>query len=143
MWTMQRGRAKPMYRLLIADDDRAACDLLVGALSTSECHIEVVSRGRDVLRRAGEGKVDILIAEVHLADLPAWELSPEVHRIDAEISVITVTADKTWATAKRVRGQGEPVFFYGLKPLNVSEMQEVVQGVVEWRRGRLSPGDAG
>ena len=129
-----------MYRVVIADGDRASRDLLAQALSIDECHIERVSRGEDVLRYLTKGQVDILITEVHLPDMPAWKLIPQVHQIDRELPVITMTADDTWETSTRVRGEGGPIFFYGLKPLDLREMQEVVHSVACWRQQRRCEG---
>jgi len=134
---------KDMYRVVIADGDRASRDLLAQALSIDDCQIEMVSRGKDVLRHLTKGQVDILITEVHLADMPAWNLIPQVHQIDRDLPVITMTADDTLETSRRVRLEGGPVFFYGLKPLNLREMREVVRGVVRWQQKRRQEGKAG
>jgi len=130
-----------MYRVVIADEDRASRDLLAQALSMDDCQLQMVSRGEDVLRHLIKGQVDILITEVHLPDMSAWNLIPKVHQIDRDISVITMTADTTWETLKRVRKEGGYVFFYGLKPLNLQEMQEVVRSVVQWRQKRHRAGN--
>ena len=106
------------------------------ALSIEDYRIEVVSRGEDVLQHIAAEGADVLIAEVHLPDMPAWDLIPKVHEIDRRIPVITVTADDTWETSRRVRVESGPVFFYGLKPLNLKEMQEVVRGAVRWMQGQ-------
>ena len=131
-----------MYRVIIADGDRASRELLAQALSIDDCHIERVSRGEDVLRYLTKGQVDILITEVHLPDMPAWELIPQVHQIDRDLPVITMTADDTWETSKRVRIEHGPVFFYGLKPLDLQEMQEVVCSIVQWQQKRCRAGNA-
>lgn len=126
-----------MYRVLIADGDQAARDLLTQALSVDDCQIDAVSLGGDALRHITEAVVDILITEVHLPDMPAWDLIPAVHRFDPDISVITVTADDTWETSRKVRMAGGQNYFYGVKPLNLREMQEVVHSVARWRQERL------
>ncbi len=127
-----------MYRVLIADGDRASRDLLAQALSRDDCQIEVVSRGEEVLQRVATERVDVLIAEVHLPDMPAWDLIPKVRQIDRHISIIAVTADDTWETSRRVRVERGPVFFYALKPLNLREMQEVVCCAAQWTQRRRS-----
>jgi len=71
---------------------------------------------------------------VHLADMPAWILIPKVHQLDPDIPIIAVTADDSWETSRRVRVEGGPVFFYGLKPLNLREMQKVVGCAMDWRK---------
>ena len=128
-----------MHRVLLADGDQDSRDLMAQALSLDDYQIEAVSLGGDALRHIAEGTVDILITEVHLPDMPAWDLIPRVHRIDPDIPVITVTADDTWETSRRVRMAADQAIFYGLKPLDLREMQEVVRSVVRWRQERLRP----
>lgn len=126
-----------MCRLLMVDEDRTARDILAQALSMDNYQIEVACQGTDALRRLAAKGVDILITEVHLTDIPAWDLIPEVYRIDPDIPVITMTADDTWETSRRVRENG-PIFFYGLKPVNLREMREAVRSAARWRQKRRS-----
>ena len=121
-----------MYRVLIADQDQEAAALLLQALSTDDRQIEVVPHGEDVLRRLRAGQVDILITEVNLPDMPAWELISQIHRLALDVPIIAVTKDDSWETSRSIRIEHGPVFFYGLKPLNLREIQEVVRAAVRW-----------
>ena len=84
-----------------------------------DCRIKAVSLGEEVLRHISEEKTDVLVVEVHLPDIPAWELLPKVREIDREVLIVAVTNDDCWEISKRVRVKSGPVFFYGLKPLVV------------------------
>lgn len=126
-----------MYRVLIADGDGAFRDLLAQALTIDDCQVEVVERGEEVVRRVAAGGVDVLVSEVYLPDLPAWDLISKVHQIDHDLPVIVVTADDSWETARRVRTEGGAIFFYGLKPLNLREMKQVVDYAARWRQRRV------
>lgn len=128
-----------MYRVLIADGDRVAREILAQALSVDVCEIELVSTGEEALRRVVERGVDVLIAEAHLPDMPAWELFAKARQIDVDLLAIAVTEDDSWETAMQVRTGGGPVFFYGLKPLDLGEMQEVVRCAARWRGTRKNP----
>lgn len=123
-----------MHRVLIADEDRVSADRLARALSPEDYQIERVTQGKDVLRRLTAGEIDILIVEVHLPDMPAWDLIPNVRQLDPNFPIIAITADDSWETSRRVRITGGPVFFYGLKPLNLREMQKVVRCAAQWRQ---------
>ena len=127
-----------MYRVLIADGDRQSRELLMEALSGDDCRIEGVASGAEALQRVVQGDVDVLIAEVHLPDMPAWTLFSRLHRDNPGIPTIAVTADDSWETSRRVRTEGGPVFFYGLKPLNLREMQQVVRSAAQWRQKRCN-----
>ncbi|MBT4138669.1 MAG: response regulator [Candidatus Latescibacteria bacterium] len=123
-----------MYQVLIADPDRASRDLLMQALSVDNCSIKAVCSGEEVLQEIAKKETDVLIVEVHLPDIPAWELVPQVREIASEVSIVAVTEDDCWEISRRVRVTNGPVFFYGLKPLNLREMQDVVRYAVQWRQ---------
>ena len=125
-----------MRNVLIADPDRESAELLAQALSIDDCHIELLSQGSEVLRMISAAAVDVVITEVHLADMPAWRLIPEIHRFDPEIAVIAITSDDSWETSRRVRIEGGPVVFYGLKPLDLREMRKVVSSAMRWKQRR-------
>lgn len=126
--------------MLIADGDRQVQDLLRHALSQEDYQLEFVAGGEEVLRRISAEEIDVIIVEVHLADVPAWHLIPRLHRIDQDLPIITITADDSWETSRRVRVECGPVFFYGLKPLDEREMQKVVGCAVNWRGKQQGPG---
>ena len=123
-----------MSKVLIADGDRASQELLVPLLSKDNYQIELVTRGEEVLQQISAGGVDVVITEVHLPDVPAWDLIPRIHQLDSGILIIAITADDSWETSRRVRIEGGPVFFYGLKPLNLWEMHQVVRSAMNWRQ---------
>jgi DNA-binding NtrC family response regulator len=126
-----------MYRILVADGDAASRELLGQMAAMEDCQVELVSQGAEVLRTVAAGGVDVVVTEVHLPDMPAWQLVPQIHQMDPGIPVIAVTSDDSWETSRRVRIDGGPVFFYGLKPLPLREFQQVVVSALRWRqRGR-------
>lgn len=125
-----------MQRVLIADADCTSADLLAQALSTEGYPIKRVTQGREVLKRIAARAVDILITEVHLPDLAAWDLIPQVRQLAPAVPIIAVTADESWETSRRVRIESGPVFFYGLKPLDLREMREVVRCAAAQRQRR-------
>jgi len=128
-----------MDNVLIADGDRASRDLLAQALSSMACQVDFVTEGEEAFRRVSTGAVDVLITEVHLADLPAWRLVPRVHQVDPDLPVIAMTADDSWETSKRVRITGGPVFFYALKPLHLPQIRAVVCSALQWRQKHRRP----
>lgn len=129
--------------MLIADEDQVSVAQLTRALSPEDYQIEWVTHGEDVLRRFTAGEIDILIVEVHLPDMPAWELLPQGRQIAPEVPVIAVTADDSWETSRRVRIERGPVFFYGLKPFNLREMREAVHCAAQWGQLRDTSSGSG
>ena len=125
--------------VLIADGDPVSREMLAQVLSSMDCQVEFVTEGEEVFRRVSTGAVDVLITEVHLADLPAWRLVPRVHQLDPDLPVIAITADDSWETSQRVRIEGGPVFFYALKPLHLPQIRAVVCNAIQWRQKHRRP----
>lgn len=120
----------------MADGDAESRELLGQMAATAGCRVELVSQAAEALRIVAGGGVDIVVTEVHLPDLPAWQLVPQIHQMDPDIPVIAVTSDDSWETSRRVRIEAGPVFFYGLKPLSLREFQQVVGSALRWRQRR-------
>ena len=123
-----------MCRVLVADVEGSSRDLLVQALSMDGHETIATASASEALTRVAEGKVDVLIAEVNLPDRQAWDLFPEVHGLDPSVPLIAVSADDSWETSKRVRSEAGPVFYYGLKPLNMKEIREATLAAQAWKR---------
>jgi len=119
-----------MNRIVVVDGDEEVRDELVRLLS--DYQVEGFSQGKDALLRIATGDVDVLIVEVHLPDMPAWELIPKVHQRDPDILLITITDDNSWETSRKVRLAGS-ILYYGTKPLKVWEIRRVVDAALQWK----------
>lgn len=115
-----------MHTILAVDPDQAVQRTLQGALDGEMFRVRSTRGIRDTLEQVLGGKVDILITEVHLPDGKAWEMIPTVQRMAPHTPIIILTWDDTLQTSERVRFCGEPVFFYGLKPPRIEEIQQAV-----------------
>jgi DNA-binding response OmpR family regulator len=126
-----------MHRMLVVDGDIETHKQL--QLVLTEFHVEAVDRGWLALSELAERPVDVVVMEVHLPDMPGWVLSPQIHRIAADVPVIAVAEDDSWETSHRMRTEGSPLFYYALKPLDMREMAKAVRSAAQWRQ-RLTQG---
>ena len=127
-----------MSKILIVEPDESSANRLARGLSRSGYQVETVSVGEVAVRRIQAQQVDVLITEVNLPDMQACDLIARVHRIDPEIPVLVTTDDESWETSRKIRIGSAPVFYYGLKPLDPREMQQVVHSAIQWRKGKKS-----
>lgn len=125
-----------MATVLIVDGNAQSRAELAGVLTHAGWQVQTCSTAAEVIRRLSAIAPDVLVTEVHLPDLPAWELLPRIRAFDPELPVIALTADDSWETSRRVRVEAGPVFYYGLKPVNPTELQRVVQSAERWHRRR-------
>ena len=122
-----------MHKVLVVDADPHVCAQLKQSLESVGYRVAETAAGKDALVRVSAG-VDALIAEVHLPDMPAWELVPQIRAVDPQLPIIAVTEDDSWETSRKMRTNGERIFYYALKPLDLREMQKVVGSAIRWRQ---------
>lgn len=122
-----------MHKVLVVDADPNVCAQLKESLELVGCMVEQTAVGKESLDLLSLG-IEVLITEVHLPDMPAWELVPQVHAFDPRLPVIAITDDDSWETSRKMRTKGEGLFYYALKPLDLREMQKVVDCAIRWRQ---------
>jgi len=121
-----------MNHVLVVDDDDASEAFFREALVDAEIELLVAPSGAKAIAVTRKRVPEVIITEANLPDMSGWELASEIHRICPASPVIAITADDSWETARRMRTDGGPIFFFGVKPLTVREMRDVVQAALLW-----------
>lgn len=124
-----------MHRVLVVDPDPKWAQSVRQALEAEDCWVEPRSSGAEAIASVADGAVDIVITEARLADMPGWELVSKVRNLDPHIPVVVVTEDDSWETSRRVRVEGDPVFYFALKPMDLQVLRSVVHYAARWREG--------
>ncbi|MFT5089247.1 MAG: DNA-binding NtrC family response regulator [Planctomycetota bacterium] len=119
--------------ILICDADGKVRDPLAQSLRADQLTVHAVGEARQALSIIANKEVDVLISEVHLPDMKAWELVPQALRLDPYLPIITATSDDSWETSQRMRIGNFSVFYYALKPIDPAEMALVVGCAIDWR----------
>ncbi len=125
-----------MFQILIVDADAVSSGLLAQALSLEDCTVASVASGSAALAWLRRERADLLITEVHLPDMPAWQLTAKLRQTHHAEAIIAVTEDDSWETSSRMRTEGGPLLYYGLKPLDLRQMRETVRWVAERQHGQ-------
>src|SRR5262245_20887677 len=123
------------HSLLLVEDDRELSQLMERYLSQSGYQVDVVHDGRQGLARAISGKVDAVILDLMIPELPGMELLVQLRR-RSSIPVIVLTALAT--PEARVTGLRAGADDYLCKPFAPEELLERIRAVLR-RSGYLVP----
>ena len=119
-------------RVLIAEDDRVARELLEEILRRDGHEVDAVASGDEAIRHAGEGH-DLVISDVRLGDGPSgMDVLAAFQERTPQTPVILITAfgDVTGAMEAIQRG----AYDYVSKPFNIEELALTVRRSLERRR---------
>src|SRR6202012_739580 len=102
--------------------------MLVEELLKGESKVELLTamQGRIGLELARKHAPDLILLDLHLPDLPGWDVLEQLQANDAtrHIPVIVVSADATRQQIDRLRAGGARG--YVTKPINVTEFMGVL-----------------
>jgi DNA-binding NtrC family response regulator len=120
-----------MYRTIIADSDKETLVFFKDLMNGEGSYLAGVSSSRELFDLvATSGAPDILVTEAHLPDVSVDGLMKGLELKCSGSLIVVVTSDASKETSARVRMQGTPIFYFGLKPLSRDEMRHVVQDAV-------------
>ena len=125
-----------MKRVLIVDGDEESRQTWERELKVAGAEVDFLSEGNEALRRLENGGADLVVTDVHLPDISGLHFITEVHRKDSLLPVIVITGDNSWDMSRRIRTEGGPVFYYGLKPIEIRELEWVIEAALSWRQSR-------
>ena len=122
-----------MGQLLLVDDDP---DQILAQINhffgTSQHSIDVARTGAEAIRRVAERPPDVVLLDLRLPDQSGMEVYQQIHRLDARIPVLFITAATAAHHAIDAMKQG--AFDYLIKPLNAQHLRRVVGQALELSR---------
>jgi DNA-binding response OmpR family regulator len=110
-----------MARLLLVEDDDAIAEPLARALRREGYEVDHRRAGRDALRAADEGGVDLVVLDLGLPDLDGVEVCRRLRRDHPDLPVLMVTARAEEVDA--VVGLDAGADDYVTKPFRLAELQ--------------------
>jgi signal transduction histidine kinase/CheY-like chemotaxis protein len=84
-----------LARVLVVDDDVAACDLVAKLLRRSRCDALALTDGHAALEEIGRGEVDVLVTDLTMPGMDGIELLERVKRLAPDTEVVLITAEPT------------------------------------------------
>ncbi len=121
-----------MPTVLVIDDDRTVQSLVRRAMQDLKVTLLVAADAEDGLATLRQHKVDALLLDVMLPDGSGLELAQQIHAIDPRLPVtfITISEDSDIAIEAMKLG----AYDFLLKPLDVAQVQDVIDRALEIRR---------
>jgi nitrogen regulation protein NR(I) len=126
-----------MPNLLIVDDEPNVLYSFERALARSDLEIASAETGRDALATVERDAPDAVVLDVRLPDMSGLEVFDRIRELDPRLPVIFVTAHSTTETAIDAMKRG--AFEYLLKPVDIHELQDMVEKALELSRLRHVP----
>jgi len=121
-------------RLLLVDDDPSVRRALGGTLSEEGYEVATAEDAEKALARLTEFSPDIILSDIRMPGLDGIELLKKVREQVPSIDVILMTAFDDMPTV--VRAMREGAFDFLVKPLELEELQSVLDRAEEDRRVR-------
>ena len=114
----------PVAKILIVDDDRATSTLL-RTLFEIEGFVGIVCpKPEDVLNTARREKPDVVLMDVHLAEVDSIHILREM-RVDAELQAVPVVMTSGLDVREKCEANGASAFMQ--KPFKPSELVALVK----------------
>lgn len=120
--------ADRMYRTIIADDEPTFCCWLHDLLNTCT-DFEVIGEtgdGQETIEAVEVMLPDLLIADVNMPKFSGIEVARHVHDHHANIRVILVSADETWAY-ERIPREGITAAFIPKTALSIDALRQALR----------------
>ncbi len=115
---------RPVPKILIIDDDRATSTLL-RTLFEIEGFVGVVCpRPEDVMNTARREKPDVVLMDVHLAEVDSIQILREI-RVDEELQTVPVVMTSGLDVREKCEANGANAFMQ--KPFKPSELVALVK----------------
>ena len=130
-------REMQVTKLLVIDDDRTVLRLVEKAFADAEILILLANDGASGLKKIRDERPDVLLLDIMLPDATGLDLANQIHQIDPKLPVIFITASDESDMAIEAMKLG--AYDYLLKPLNLANVQDLVERAMESRRQMLLP----
>lgn len=116
-----------MIKILAADDEILALEMLVEAIKDAEKNAEVkdFTKPSQLLEYAKENKSDIAFLDIHMRGMNGVELAKKLKELNPKINIIFVTSyDQYTANALQLRASG-----YIMKPVTSDRVKEELENL--------------
>lgn len=112
-------------KILVADDDAVARELLTEALRKEGYDVEAFSNGADAIERGRQQKVDVVLTDIRMGTVDGLTVLREFKRFSPDTSIVLLTAFGSLEGAIEAIKQG--AYDYLAKPFKKEEIKLVVQ----------------
>lgn len=119
-------------RLLIVEDEKDMCEILVYAFQGRGYLTDTAMTGSQAMERIGSTSYDLVIADIRLPDRSGMELLDVAREVCPGTGIIFITAYASLETAMEALNRG--ALGYLTKPFNVKELVATADRAIERQR---------
>ena len=118
-------------RVLVVDDDKDVGEFLRDALSRWNYDVSLATHGREAVRLISHQIFDAALVDIWMPEMDGLQVLDEIKRHDPALEVVMMTGNPMVETAVQALKSG--AYDYLIKPLNLDELQHLMQQVLEKR----------
>jgi len=118
-------------RVLVVDDDKDVGEFLREALSRWNYDVSLAAHGREAIRLISHQIFDAALVDIWMPEMDGLQVLEEIKRHDPALEVVMMTGNPMVETAVQALKSG--AYDYLIKPLNLDELQHLMQQVLEKR----------
>jgi len=118
-------------RVLVVDDDKDVGEFLRDALSRWNYDVSLAGHGREAVRLISHQIFDAALVDIWMPEMDGLQVLDEIKRHDPALEVVMMTGNPMVETAVQALKSG--AYDYLIKPLNLDELQHLMQQVLEKR----------
>ena len=118
-------------RVLVVDDDKDVGGFLREALSRWNYDVSLATDGREAVRLISHQIFDAALVDIWMPEMDGLQVLDEIKRHDPALEVVMMTGNPMVETAVQALKSG--AYDYLIKPLNLDELQHLMQQVLEKR----------
>ena len=119
-------------KILVVDDEASVRHSLSSWFDKDGHEVVTAENATAALRALRDRRFDVVLLDIRMPGMDGMELQQQIHRIDASIAVIMITAFASVDTAVQALKQG--AFDYVTKPVDPDELSHLVRRALEHRR---------
>jgi EAL domain-containing protein (putative c-di-GMP-specific phosphodiesterase class I) len=129
--TLQESETQSAHRacILLVDDDQDLLGTYRAALG-NQYNFLTANNGLQALAVLGEHEVNLILSDISMPDMDGVELLKEIRGRDLDVPVVLITGDPNVESAIQAVDYG--AMKYLTKPVNVSQLQQVVANGLGW-----------
>ncbi len=118
-------------KVLLVDDDRTLCEMLARGLGKQGFDVAWVTEAADALARAMASDLDVIVTDLHMAEMNGLELCERIVANRPDVPVIVITAFGSLETAIAAIRAGAYDFIP--KPVDLDQLDVALRRAVQHR----------
>ena len=121
------------YKILIADDNEANCELMEAYLAGIDCETEIAVDGKDTLDKVASFRPDLILLDIMMPKLNGFEVCTKIKSdpVNKRTMILMVTALNELGDIERALAAGTDDFLS--KPVNKLELLKRVENMLRFK----------